>query len=289
MAHEKVRRPWRATLGRVYMSYSIFSETMADMTYQQIEKAAEQKLPILFPIAVIEEHGPHMCLGTDTYLTYNFCKIVKKGLFDLGVDSFIAPPYYWGINIATNGFAGTFTVKPETMVSVLCDLLECLKSWGFENIFLFSFHGDFKHNLSIINAAKKAYEELGIGAYFIVPGFFIKRAGLSEKEPYIIVQPTQPGKPSEYVDLHAGGSETSLMVNGFPELVDVDLARSLKSSLTTFQDLKIWQHGGEKAREITPLGYCGNPSEIDLEAAKAFEEGMIEGVSKIIYDFLKGK
>ena len=41
------------------MGYSIFSETMADMTFQQIERAAEQKLPVLFPIAVIEEHGPH--------------------------------------------------------------------------------------------------------------------------------------------------------------------------------------------------------------------------------------
>ena len=271
------------------MSYSIFSETMADMTYPQIEKAAEQKLPVLFPIAVIEEHGPHMCLGTDTYLTYNLGKKIRKVLLDRGLDCLIAPPYYWGINVATNGFAGTFNVKPETMISVLCDLLACLKSWGFENIFLFSFHGDFKHNLTIINATKKAYEELGIGAYFIVPDFYIRRAKLSGKEPYLIVQPIQPGTPSEFLDLHAGGSETSLMVNDFPELVDVDLARSLESSLTTFEGLKIWQQGGEKAKEITPLGYCGNPSEIDLKAAKAFEKEMIEGVSKMIYDFLKRK
>jgi creatinine amidohydrolase len=53
--------------------------------------------------------------------------------------------------------------------------------------------------------------------------------------------------------------------------------------------LKIWRKGGKKAREITPLGYCGNPSEIDLEAAKAFEEEIVEGVSKRIYDLLKGK
>ena len=271
------------------MGHSIFSETMADMTYQQIEKAAEQKLPILFPIAVIEEHGPHMCLGTDTYLTYHFCKKIRKGLLEMGLDCLIVPPYYWGINIATNGFAGSFTVKPETMVSVLCDLLECLKSWGFENIFLFNFHGDFKHNLTIVNAAKKAHEELGMGAYFIVPDIFLKRAGLSGEEPYLIVWPTKPETPSKYFDLHAGGSETSLMVNNFPELVNVDLARSLKSSFTTLDGLRIWRQGGEKAREITPLGYCGNPSEINLEAGKAFEEGMIEGVSKMIFDFLKGK
>ncbi len=271
------------------MGYSIFSETMADMTYQQIEKAAKQKLPVLFPIAVIEEHGPHMCLGTDTYLTYHFCKKIRRSLLEMGLDSLIMPPYYWGINIATNGFAGSFSVKSETMVSVLCDLLECLKSWGFENIFFFNFHGDFKHNLTIIETAKKAHEKLGIGAYFIVSDIFVRRAGLSGDEPYIIVQTTKPETPSEYFDLHAGGSETSLMLNQFPELVNLDLARSLKSSFTTLDGLRIWRQGGEKAKEITPLGYCGNPSEIDLEGAKAFEERMIEGVSKIIFDFLKGK
>jgi creatinine amidohydrolase len=271
------------------MGYSIFSDTMADMTYQQIERAAEQKLPVLFPIAVIEEHGPHMVLGTDTYLTYNICKMVRKGLHELGLDSLIAPPYYWGVNVATNGFAGSFTVKPETMVSVLCDLLECLKSWGFKNIFLFNVHGDFKHIQSIINAAKNVYEEHGVRVYFIVSDFFIKRAGLSGEEPYIITQPAKPEPPAEYLDIHAGGSETSLMVKNFSELVNIDLARSLKSSLTTLDGLKIWRQGGKKAREVTPLGYCGNPSEIDLEKANEFEKRTSKDIPQIIFDFLNRK
>ena len=141
------------------MSYSIFHDTMADMTYQEIEKAAEQKLPVIFPIAVIEEHGPHLCLGTDTYLTYSLSRYVKKGLSDLGIESLIAPPFYWGINVATGGFAGSFTVKPETMISVLCDILECLKEWGFENIFLLNFHGDLKHNVTILESVRKALKD----------------------------------------------------------------------------------------------------------------------------------
>ena len=271
------------------MSYSIFADTMADMTYQQIEKAAERKVPVLFPIAVIEEHGPHLCLGTDTYIIYNLCKKVRKGLLDQGVDSLIVPPYYWGINIATNGFAGSFSVKPETMVFVLCDLLGCLKSWGFENIFLFNFHGDLKHNLAIVETAKKAYNEFGGGVYFVSPDMFLKRAGLSGEEPYMIVQLTKPEPPSEYFDLHAGGAETSLMLKDFPELVDIDLARNLKSSFTTLDGLKSWRQGGEKAREITPFGYCGDPSKIDLEGAKSFEERMISGIVKAISETLKLK
>ena len=112
---------------------------------------------------------------------------------------------------------------------------------------------------------------------------------MSGEEPYIIVQPTKPEPLVEYLDIQAGGSETSLMVKNFSELVNIDLARSLKSSLTTLDGLKIWRQGGKKAKEVTPLGYCGNPSEIDLEKANAFEKEMIEGVTRIIFDFLKGK
>lgn len=268
------------------MSYSIFTDTMADMNYQQIEKAAEQNLPILFPIAVIEEHGPHLCLGTDTYLTYNLCRKIKIRLRQLGLESLIVPPYFWGINHATGGFAGSFTVKESTMIMILCDLLECLKNWGFSNVCLFNFHGDFTHNITITNAAKRAYEELGVGVYFVVPDFFLRRAGLTGEEPYIVVQKTNPvqnkdSKP-KYLDIHAGGSETSLMLRNFPGLVDFEKAKTLGSSYTTYEGLGIWQQGGERAKEITPLGYCGNPSEIDLDMADRFEQEMIKGISDII-------
>ena len=262
---------------------------MADMTFQEVERAAQQKLPVLFPVAVIEEHGPHMPLGTDAYLTYSLCKRVRQGLLDMGADSLIAPPYYWGINVATGGFAGTFTVRPETMVSVLFDLLECLKSWGFENIFFLNVHGDFKHIATMAGAAKKVHEELGIGAYCIVPDLLLKGAGLTGHEPYVIVERTKPVAPSEYLDLHSGGSETSLMLNAFPELVDIDTARTLESSKTTFKDLKTWLQGGEKAREVTPLGYCGNPSAIDVKEARTFELDMAQTIAGLIFEVLQRK
>lgn len=275
------------------MSYSIFQDTMADMNYQQIELAAEKKLPVLFPIAVIEEHGPHLCLGTDTYLTYQLCRYVKQGLLKHGMESLIVPPYYWGINVATNGFAGSFTVKPETMTAVMCDLLECLKTWGFDKIFLFNFHGDSKHNATILESARKAYEELGVGVHFIVPEFFLKRAGISGEKPYLLVQKDKPipqgknEKPPEFLDIHAGGFETSLMIKDFPDLVDIELAKTLQSSRTTGEGIRTWVQGGKKAREVTPLGYCGDPSQISMEAAIAFENEMAGDLPKVISDFLK--
>lgn len=76
--------------------YSIFDGTMADMTYLEIEKAAREKAIVLFPVGVIEEHGPHMPLGVDTYGAYVQTKAVKEELEKKGIKTLIAPPFYWG-------------------------------------------------------------------------------------------------------------------------------------------------------------------------------------------------
>ena len=268
------------------MGYSIFSDTMADMTFQQIEDAAKKDIPVLFPIAVIEEHGPHMCLGTDTYLTNRLAKDVKRVLFDRNLESIIAPTCYWGITAAMNGFAGSFTVRPETMVALLCDLLSCLKNWGFSQVFLLNIHGDFEHILAMTNAARKSHDEFGLSTFSVVNDFFVKRAKLSGREPYILVCPMEVEQPSEYLDIHAGAFETSLMVDQFPDLVDVEKARGLSTSHTTIEGLKVWMKGGEKAREITPLGYLGDPSAMNPIAAKESNSRMVDGIAGTILKVL---
>lgn len=260
---------------------SIFTGTMADMTYKDIEKAIEEEAVVIFPIAVIEEHGPHLPLGTDTYLTYSMGRHIQKELNNMNVSSVIAPPFYWGINVATGGFAGSFTVKVETMKAVLKDSIECLANWGFKKVFLINMHGDFLHSKTIVELAKEIYEsDINIEIFDIIPEFFKGRAGLSGDEPYILVQHDdnhEVKKPPKYLDIHAGGFETSLMIVDFENLVDKNLASKLKSSETTFELLRKWQEGGEKAKEVTPLGYCGDPSNINIEEAQSF----IKSFSKI--------
>lgn len=49
---------------------NIFKDTMSEMTYEQIGKLVEQKAIVLFPVGIIEEHGPHLPMETDIYLAY---------------------------------------------------------------------------------------------------------------------------------------------------------------------------------------------------------------------------
>ena len=61
---------------------NIFKDTMSEMTYKQIEKLVEQDAIVLFSVGIIEEHGPHLPLGTDIYLAYTqsiYQNPIKRG------------------------------------------------------------------------------------------------------------------------------------------------------------------------------------------------------------------
>lgn len=105
---------------------NIFDETMVNMTFREIEGLVLAGAVVLFPVAVIEEHGPHLPLGTDTYITCSMLRHIQNELKRADIPSVIAPPFYWGINTATDAFPGSFTVKTESMRAVLTDTLECL-------------------------------------------------------------------------------------------------------------------------------------------------------------------
>jgi creatinine amidohydrolase/Fe(II)-dependent formamide hydrolase-like protein len=51
--------------------------------------------------------------------------------------------------------------------------------------------------------------------------------------------------------------------------------------------LKIWLKGGEKAREVTPLGYMGDPSAINPLAARESNAKMVDDVVKAILTVLR--
>ena len=271
------------------MQYSIFDDTMADMNYQEIEKAAKDNSVVLFPISVIEEHGPHLPLATDTYLAYKQMIEVKKSLKEEGIKAIIAPPFYWGINFITGSFAGCFTLKKSTMVQVLVETLCCLQKWGFKKIFTCECHGDSKHNLAILEAFKIARADHGIEAYFALSENEVERFNAHEYDECLLSykdNPT-PSEPPKYMDVHAGKYETSLMLSEFPDTVNIEVAKKLKSTKITPTEFLSWRQGGESNKKTTPLGYCGDPSDINMDLNKKIFEDSCKLAAEAIYKHLK--
>jgi creatinine amidohydrolase len=252
------------------MGYSIFDETMVDLSWPEIEAAIKQNAIVLLPIGVIEEHGPHMGLGVDTYAIYMIAKLTKVELELRHIRTLIAPPFYWGINGLTSSFPGSFNVRPDTMKAVLLDTMGSLKNWGVRNVFAINWHGEGKHTAVILEAVKESRNVSGINAYCIVTDTQARGFRLSGKEEYVVIEGTSPpaGPPSNYLDLHAGSGETAVMLNYFPQQVNLEMAKILEPTNITFEDLKALRKGGDAAREMIPLGYFGNPAGFDLEAGK---------------------
>lgn len=272
------------------MNYSILKNTVVDMTYPMIEQAAKENAAVLIPVSVVEEHGPHMCTGVDIYLTGVICEKIQKCLCETNIKAVIAPPFYWGVNSITNGFAGSFRIKQETTKQLLFEIAENFVKWGFQNIFLVSFHGDFVHMRTLADAALKMQGALKARIFYLAEQSLFSQLGYQEcPECFIPVKldPRIVNIETEYFDIHAGANETSWMLLDFPDLVDVRTAKSLEPTNIDIRNMKEWVKGGSKARQLTPQGYCGNPANIQTEKIREAEAEVVRKYTDAIINNIR--
>lgn len=263
--------------------YSIFSETIADMTWLEVEDAAKKGAIMLVPLGVIEQHGPHLPLGTDIYAASLICSVMKDELGKRGVMSVIAPPYYVGINQATAMFPGSISVRSELMTSILSDLLVSYMKHGFKRQFIFNQHGDPGHNSAIVETIRSILEQ-GVDAVLLMGGlieFAIERAIRNAPIPLPpsavlkIEDSDQTKKARETLNrsklhIHAEERETSLIMKWFPDLLKKkEEIKNFKPVIPAIEAFFEAETGG-KWRELSPLGYIGDPSVATVENAELY-------------------
>lgn len=267
--------------------YSIFEGTMVDMTWQEVEKAAEEGAVILMTTAVIEQHGPHMTCGIDASLGHMMCTLTRDSLEASGIRTLIAPPFFWGINSVSHVFPGSFTVRPQTLKAVLFDILDSLKNMGFKNIYNINAHGDGIHIRTVIEAIIEAREKLEIDIRYLMSEEDANRSSLGRNPPPFLLihkSPLVDMDDQKYLDLHAGAFETALVAVFLPEMVDMELARSLPPTKVTIQNIGQWR---SDTKTLTPLGYLGDPAKTDTTGAREFLEEscrmMADAIARSLY------
>ncbi len=223
----------------IQKDFSIFKDTMVEMTWQEVQAGADCRSIVLLPLGIVESHGPHMDLSADFYLSTLLCLFLKQELYEKGIEALIAPPVYWGISKETAGFAGTFSIRPEIMKGLLTDILLSLKNWGFRRVFIQNAHGDSEHIQIIREAMAAANQSLDFKVYFMWELNI-------EVNNNVVFPPFREDRFNP--DYHAGSIETAQMVTFFPDKVRVDVAKTLLP-----QD------------SFKPFAYCGDPASYDLE------------------------
>ena len=262
--------------------YSVFVDTIADMTWPAVEAAGRENQPLLLPVAVIEQHGHHLPLATDVYGAHLLCSLVKRELRSRGIQCQIAPPYYFGLNTTTSMFPGSLTVEPDTMVTILTEILENYARWGFRRQFIFNHHGDGQHNRAIVRVIEGLRDRDFTVTYVLggqiqglrgrrLPGH-LQGALPSDREGGAASARFRSHRAararltrSTGLDVHAGERETSLIMRWFPETLPSDVDRTaIRAVPDTLREFEEAEPAG-RWRELSPAGHIGDPAAASVE------------------------
>jgi creatinine amidohydrolase len=267
---------------------SPFDGTIADVTYTELEQAIAKGAVALWALGVIEQHGPHLPLATDVYLPSATLRQVRQNLAAQGQVAVIVPPFYWGVNSITADFVGSITVRSEVVVDLLVDVFTSLHRHGLRHVFCLSGHNDPAHNRAVAQAAEQARKVCGVQACFLIDVTMCGRLGLDAAAPHILTYALEYPQ-GEFLDIHAGEGETSMMWSLSDDLVRAEIARGLAPTNLRLPDLLEWRHGGPRARQKTPDGYFGDPAKADPEVGQAMIAKQAEGVASAILGRLRAK
>ncbi|MDI6887759.1 MAG: creatininase family protein, partial [Candidatus Thermoplasmatota archaeon] len=113
-----------------------------ELTMEEVKKFVNDKSIVILPIGVIEEHGEHLPLATDSLqVEYIAERVAKK----LGKNVFIVPSIRYGVCVSTDKFPGSISLTFDTMRALSYDILAGFIKNGFKKIILLSGHGGRAH------------------------------------------------------------------------------------------------------------------------------------------------
>ena len=90
----------------------------------------------ILPIGSVEQHGPHLPIGTDYILAESFSRAIGTQLGCL-----VLPVQAYSTCDEHRGKMGSFGMRPETLFRVIRDLVLAMKSQGFKRIIILLSHG----------------------------------------------------------------------------------------------------------------------------------------------------
>ena len=169
----------------------------------QIAALAERDPVLLLPIGSIEQHGPHLPIDTDTDSATEVCERAA-GQLEEGA-ALVLPSITWGLSPYWLPFAGTITLRPQTILALISDIGASVAAHGFRRLIIVNGHGG---NAGIIAVAATQLADHGIRAWAL-SYWSMLGAELAE------MTPGDHGMIG-----HAGQSETSIQLYLQPELVD---------------------------------------------------------------------
>ena len=226
---------------------------------------------VLLPVAAIEQHGPHLPVGTDAMINEGLLAALAQRPWATRV--LVLPPQVIGHSLEHQAHAGTLTLPAETLLQSWGALAAGVAAVGLRKLILINTHGG---NNSLVHLAalrmRSEHKLLAVRAnYFALgspPGLFA-------------AQEMRDG-------LHGGEMETSLMLHLYPQWVRRD-------RLADFGGLPQQLAAGHRclgvekpigfgwlASDLSPQGVCGNAAAADAGRGALLLQHLADGMAMLI-------
>jgi creatinine amidohydrolase len=225
----------------------------------------------VFPTAAVEQHGPHLPVGTDTIINEGHLRLLAERLpADISVR--ILPVQAIGKSNEHVFAKGTISGTAQTIVEYWTQIgLEVARA-GIRKIVFINSHGG---NVSILDIVAR---DLRVRA-----GMLAVKAGWSYFWPKDIYSDIENRH-----GIHGGDSETSLLLHFRPELVDMSKAEDFSSVAAA--DEQRFRHlrptGALSyawiASDINPAGVAGEARRATAEKGRATAEAAVAGFIELL-------
>lgn len=213
----------------------------------------------VLPVAAIEQHGPHLPLGTDLFIMEGYLERVEA-LLPEALPALILPIQSVGLSNEHLAFLGTLSLQPETAIRAWTDIGESLRRAGCGKLLFVSSHGGNSPVVDIV--ARDLRVRLGMVTASVSWQRFGYPDGLFD--------------PDEIRHgIHGGDIETSLMLAFRPDLVRMgesrDFASRGREMAERYRYLALGRPAGLgwMSQDVNPTGAIGNAAIASREKGEA--------------------
>ena len=110
---------------------------LSEMTWPEIGKLSRD-LPVIIPVAALEQHGHHLPVFTDSML---LGEVVRRVNETMGDRTLFTPLMWLGNSHHHMEFQGTMSATPRVYLDLLNDMADNLLSHGFRRLVFLNGHG----------------------------------------------------------------------------------------------------------------------------------------------------
>lgn len=251
----------------------------SDLSTADFAAVDQARAIAVLPVAATEQHGPHLPLSVDTDIVNG---VVAAALPHIAPDlpALFLPTQAVGFSPEHTRFAGTLTLKAETLIRVWTELGECVAASGVKKLVLLNSHGGQVGALDLV--ARDLRARLGLLVYsvnwFNLP--LLDAQGQDVNARF--------SAEEHRFGIHAGEIETSMMLALRPGCVRMDRAEYFRSTSQDRAERFATLGNGKSAKlgwmmqDYNPEGAVGNAAAATAEKGHALLDAAGRALARVL-------